>query len=196
METYIYNIVTDFPNQQVNVGTLDQEIRDAVGLEGLTLLGVSSDGVDVTVTFEEILSPTQLPVLDAVIAAHQGVDLIESLQREVETSLQTTVSNGWTDAIVLDPEGPLKGGTWRLTWHSEIAVQSGSGGCLARIVALGAERSITATNLTFFQNFSGTLVAPLANGTDTTFAIQFRAIGGDTARIRRCQLTIVLEESL
>jgi hypothetical protein len=196
METYTYNIETDFPNQQVNVGTLDQEIRDAEGLEDVTLLGVSSDGVNVVVTFEELLSPTQLPVLDAVIAAHQGQALVESLQREVQNSLQTTVSNGWTDALVLVPEGPLKGGTWRLTWHSEISVESGVGGVLVRIVALGAERSASATDLTFWQNYSGTLVAPLGNGTDTTFALQFRAIGGDTARIRRCQLTIVLEESL
>lgn len=127
METYTYNIVTDLPNQQVNVGTLDQEIRDAEGLEDVTLLGVYSDGVNVVVTFEELLSPTQLPVLDAVIAAHQGQALVESLQREVQNSLQTTVSNGWTDALVLVPEGPLKGGTWRLTWHSEISVESGVG---------------------------------------------------------------------
>ena len=66
--TYTYSVAGDF-TAGVNVEQLQNEILAEAGITE-TLLGVSTDGIDVFVTYNAALSAGEIILLDAVIAAH------------------------------------------------------------------------------------------------------------------------------
>lgn len=193
VETYEYSVTADFPNQTVNVGTLDLEIRDEPAITA-ELLGVELDGDDVTISFDTLLSPDEKAALDNIVANHQGAALVDTPQRSTKLPEETNSTNNWVDVITLSP-GQVLGGNWQVTWYCEIGVEDGNGGVLARLTWDGVERTYSSSSSTFYQSFSGSALLTFDNADSPELSLQFRKIGNDTAKIRRCQIALVLEDS-
>jgi hypothetical protein len=66
--TYTY-LITDFLNDQVDASLLDEEIRAVISD---LLLGVSVFETTCDIVFSDALTPAQVILLDAVVAAHTG----------------------------------------------------------------------------------------------------------------------------
>lgn len=108
MATYTYSKANDFPNQEVNLGDLEDEIRASVIVTALDYASVNADVVDIV--FKATLSSGDQTELDNIVAAHQGnpdVDMPDQIvtdrgnaRVEVQPASgirKTIVSHDWCD---------------------------------------------------------------------------------------------------
>jgi hypothetical protein len=75
MADYIYSVLNDFPNQQVNPQGLHQEILDESAITK-TLNGVNVELDVCTIVFLQSLTAPEETALDGVVAAHDGTAIL------------------------------------------------------------------------------------------------------------------------
>ena len=75
MADYIYSVINDFPNHQVDPQSLHQEILDESAITE-TLDGVNVTGDECKIVFLQTLSGPEETALDGVVAAHDGTATI------------------------------------------------------------------------------------------------------------------------
>lgn len=75
MSTYTYSISEDFPNEKVAPEKLRQEIVGS-GEFAPTFEGVDTHGDDCDLTFGAALSEAEEAALDAIVAAHDGIEVV------------------------------------------------------------------------------------------------------------------------
>jgi len=80
MTTYTYSISGDFPNAEVDLNRLTQEIQASAIVTALDHLGTEGD--DCLVIFKADLSPGDETVLDGLVAAHSGEPLPDTGYRD------------------------------------------------------------------------------------------------------------------
>ena len=196
LTTYNYSVQNDFPNQAVDVGSLDSEIRANAGIT-IELDGIEHEFDDIKITFIDPLPAPEKTVLDGIVATHTGLPLIDTPQRVQAGPEQTNITTTYEDAVVLSP-GALKGGSWQVTWYSEIAVESvvNNSGAFARLTVDGTERTFSSNRDDQYQSFSGSALMTVNDGEAPEIKLQFeRAGAANTAKIRRCQIAMVLEDA-
>jgi hypothetical protein len=195
-QSYFYSLSADFPNQQVEPGVLQSEIEaDPTIITPLD--GIAFNPPDeVVITFVSPIDVNEEQALDAVVAAHLGQSFTEAPLRVNDLPEQTYgADNQWQDACTLTPPTPLRGGDWQLTWNCEIGVVNdvANSGALVRLVVDGAERATDNGTLTQYSHFGGSGLLQVSDGDQPTVVLQFRKIGPNSAKIRRCQIAIVPE---
>jgi len=73
---YTYSVQNDFPNQTVNLNTLQYEIQQSIITHAVNY--INREGDDCNIYFKEALDPIDATAtLPAIVAAHQGNDIIE-----------------------------------------------------------------------------------------------------------------------
>ena len=195
--SYNYSKQNDFPNQAVNVAALDAEIQADAAIN-VALVGTQVHLDDVTITFVDALPPAEETALDAVVANHSGLPLVDSAERVQDLSEQTTTDgNGtWADSLSLSPN-PMKGGDWQLTWNAEIELDSmiDNSGVQARILVDGVERSLTTSRDDQWVHFAGSALLNITAGDAPSVLLQFQRAGvANTAKIRRRQIALIPED--
>lgn len=73
MNTYIFSLSTNFPNNLLAPRQLMVEIQSQITITK-TCLGISRIGDEVSIMFEDVLSTDEQVVLTTIVAAHQGVE--------------------------------------------------------------------------------------------------------------------------
>lgn len=195
--TYTYSISNDFPNQAVDLTTLEIEINaNSVISADRTLDGLNTDGDDCNIVIDDALSVDQKTELDTIVGNHQGVALLDTPQRANSLAEQTNSTSTWEDALTLSP-GALKGGNWQVTWYCEIKVQTqdNNSGIFARLTLNSTERTFSSSASDQYQSFSGSGLLTFNDGDTPVLDLQFRRVGtSNDALIRRCQIAIVRED--
>ncbi len=194
---YTYSKQNDFPNQAVNIAALDAEIEADAAIN-IALVGTEVHLDDVTITFVDALPPAEETALNAVVAAHSGLPLVDSAIRVQNLSEQTTADgNGtWTEALLLTPN-PLQGGSWQVTWNAEIALDAilANSGVQARLLVDGIERSLTTSRDDQWVHFAGSALLSLNSGDAPPVKLEFQRAGvANTVKIRRCQIALIPED--
>jgi hypothetical protein len=196
---YHYSITNDFtslpPGGTPNLEALEAQISaDAAIDQALVSTAIHLD--DVTITFVDALSPTGKSALDAVVAAHTGVALVDTPQRVNSLAEQTNPNQAPDVALQLQLTA-VKGGNWQLTWYCEISVAAvvSNSGVAARVMVDGVERAYSSSRDDQYQSFSGSGLLVYNDGETPDIQIEFARIGvANTARIRRLQIALVPED--
>lgn len=187
---FTYSIANDFPNQTIDASVLTAEIN--ASSIGPVLEGITIDGDDVVITFDDDLSTGEETTLDGIVAAHQGDPFVEDIQKLFSEGVQTETGTTFVEAASLD-SGLLAAGEYLITWYSEISVETGdnTSGVIARVLWNGTERAESAGNLSFYQSFGGSVIVDVNALAAPSLSVEFRRVGtANTARIRRIRLSI------
>lgn len=109
MAVYTYSISGDFPNQEVSIRRLREEIIALGGSELMEHIHVDEAADTCYVVTKITLSGPQKTALDGVIAAHTGdsyqVEIHYAELKMVDQLINITTTTGWTElgGIVFDP---------------------------------------------------------------------------------------------
>lgn len=193
---YTYPI-TDTANDQVNTGTLSDELNDA-GLS-VTVGTVRVSGSNIIIELIGDAVPADLALADAVIAAHQGDDYASLPIAHYEHETAETDDTGSAVEIVSFDSGPLHAGKHMIHWSGEIASTDATGTPGVKItVSLQREGQTEynkgeATNDTpNWRHVTVPFIFHSAEGQRFTFRIYLQRTGsaGNPAKIRRARISL------
>jgi hypothetical protein len=196
-QTYNYKI-SDTANDKVNSELLTEEINaSAIStgvLEAISTVDAAPPNDDLDITFDVALSAGDKTTLDGVVAAHQGTNTIERIQRQQSTAIADNLTNVDIVKVTLTTL-PHKAGLYFIQWYAEIRVSDGSLGdrCQATVETDGSNVGECNAFDANWLSMSGYDPIVLAEGDAPVTEIMWRLVGGggDTAQIRRARLAIV-----
>ena len=187
------------PGGTPNLESLGAEITADVvidqTLEGLSMNPATSPNT-VFADFVADLSVPGKAALDAVIAAHTGVALVETPQRENSLAEQTEATTTPLDVCTMSVAA-VRGGNWQVTFYCEISVEDivNNSGVFVRLFIDGAERAFSSSSSDQYQSFSGAALLTYSDGDTPELILQIQRVGAaNTAKVRRCQVAIVPED--
>lgn len=195
---FTYNIATDTLNGVVSKAALIEEINNDSSVDKNTNHIVTA-GNTLLVTMEDDLSGAEETALDAVVAAHAGID-----PEEGGVSLENAESKSYTNSYdfqlkcSLDAPVLYAGYPYRIGWYCEVNNSSTSGRTEVEVAYDGnvvAQPSIESEDTDDWVPFSGFYHVP-ADIPITQITLKFRRQEGykATAGIRRARLEIVKVE--
>lgn len=193
--TYTYPI-TDTPNDQVNTGTLADELNEA-GL-GVSVGNVNVAGSNIIIELLGDATSSDLALVDAVIAAHQGVEYSETPIFDYTT--ETAVDDDTGNEILAKTleSGPLHGGKYMVHWSWEVATTSAAAGEAKAWCSLQREgkteynKGEISNPTNKWQHTAVPFMFAAADGQNFFMRIYYQRTGtsGNAARLRRFRIAI------
>jgi hypothetical protein len=188
--------VTDTLNDEVNVGTLTDELNEA-GLS-VTVGVVSLSGSNVVIELLGDATSADLVLVDAVIAAHQGIDYVETPIFDYNDEAAVSDDTGSEIQIKEVETGPLTAGKHMVDWSAEVAVTSTSSGeakvrfSLQREGKTEYSKGEFSTQASQWQHVSTPFIFHAADGQNFFFRIYLQRTGvaGNAARVRRSRVSV------
>jgi hypothetical protein len=189
-----------FLNSTFDTYVLADQIA-AVPAIGQRLNFATLTGTTVSLDFPAAVTGAPKTALDAVVAAHQGRAYGAAIQAAAQMGQQSNPTTSNVTAVNL-PLDPLAAGLYLFTWICELATTANTANTGVR-AALQSDLSGSFADH-FEQNvaappagapqwtiFTGSVIANInAVGSTPTARIVWRAIGSNTALIRRARLAI------
>lgn len=176
----------------MNLDILDQEIKGDPGVS-TEPASVTFSGTNIVVLFGSLITSAEQAALDAVIAAHQGSAFSEP---PLSTFAEAEVSDdsGTEQVLASIPSGPLRAGTYLISWYLEVAATttSSSSGSQGRFKLDGTERGTTTNGNSQWTSMGGSVPLTVVDGQALDLQLSYERVGnaGNAARARRARLTI------
>lgn len=184
-------LVSEFPNHKVNLEVLKQQVADA-SLSFNLEVDPKLVGPQVRLQFAGDLTSQDLTNLDAVVAAHTGVDFAFPSNKIVDLTTSQDTGDGYNKLSL--SVGPLKAGDYFLSWSCEIRVTGvvADSGVSASLSVDGSELATTKNETTDWTHFGGVLDLEIVSGQTIQVDLDFSKFGAgvNTAEMRRSRIIV------
>jgi hypothetical protein len=172
---------------------LQAEIEADAGIT-TTVSTVQEVGTDIVITFDGLLSSSEITALDAVIAAHTGDDFPSDLRYSASSVAQSDNSTNTPVEKLSIATDPLPAGRYRLSCLCEFDCSGTAPNTAAQVHLLynGAEQLADTWEEIAAHSFSASMDIDIAGGNSITLALTFNKIGTGslTAQCRRARMSI------
>lgn len=190
-----YTISTETNNGSVNLVLLRDEIEADAGIT-TSIEYLSASGDTLEIYFAAALGGSEITALDAVVAAHDGVNTITSFQFWEENTAETTTAETFQEKMARTAAA-MSAGIYRLSWAFEMKVTPegplNSQG-VGRFLVDGNVKNIVFHTLENYVTYSGWDRYVAVEGETPELSLEIRrdpTLGGnDTIAIRKMKLGI------
>lgn len=197
---YTYDVDIDFPNSQVNLSVLTEEIGSSEISKELNYITV--DDTECKIVFESSISSEEQSILDNIVSEHTGAEIKDdddtvllsgmnfvSASAEHESS---TNSTNYIQRVNLNTSGLIPG-NYRIGWYYEWKRESTSSNFMAKITLNGTtimEQDEETKDYKSWHTEGGFYITPLS---EEEYSIIFYFAGNKsryTSFVRRVRLEL------